>query len=55
MGKIYLDIKVRVIVETELTNPCDIIDNLDISITPDTENVEVYDTEVQEFNVVDAK
>ena len=55
MSKIYMDIKVRVVVDTYLTNPCDIVDNLDIDVYPNTENVEVYDTEVTDFNIVDAK
>jgi hypothetical protein len=55
MRKVYLDITVRVIVDTDLTNANDIVDNLDINIYPDSENVEVYDTEVQNFNIVDSK
>ena len=53
--KIYMDITLRVIVDTDLTNPCDIVENLDIDVTPNTENVEVYDTEITNFNITDAK
>ena len=55
MSRVYIDITVRVVLDTDLTNPNDIVDNLNISITPDSENVEVYDTEVQDFNVIDSK
>jgi hypothetical protein len=55
MSKVYIDIKVRAIVDTDLTNPCDIVDNLNIDVYPNTENVEVYDTEVTDFNIVDSK
>ena len=53
--KIYMDITLKVIVDTDLTSPCDIVDNLDIDVTPNTENVEVYDTEITNFNITDAK
>ena len=55
MSRVYMDITVRVVLDTDLTNPNDIVDNLDINVTPVSENVEVYDTEVQNFNVVDSK
>ena len=55
MSRVYIDITVRVVLDTDLTNPNDIVDNLDINIMPDSENVEVYDTEVQNFNVIDSK
>lgn len=55
MSKIYMDITLRVIVETDLGNPNDIVDNLDINVYPDSELVEVYDHEVENFNIIDAK
>ena len=55
MSKIYMDITLRVIVDTDLTSADDIVENLDISVIPNTENVEVYDTEVENFNITDSK
>ena len=55
MSKIYMDITLRVILDTDLTSADDIVENLDISVIPNTENVEVYDTEVENFNITDAK
>lgn len=49
MSEIYMDITIRVILDTDLTSADDIVDNLDISVIPNTENVEVYDTEVENF------
>lgn len=55
MSRVYIDITVRVVLDTDLTNPNDIVDNLNIEVTPDSENVEVYDTEVENFNIADSK
>ena len=55
MSKVYIDVTVRVIVDTDLTSTSDIVDNLNIEVTPDSENVEVYDTEIENFNIVDSK
>lgn len=55
MSKVYLDVTIRVILDTDLTSADDIVENLDISVIPNTENVEVYDTEVENFNITDAK
>lgn len=54
MSKVYLDVTIRVILDTDLTSADDIVENLDISVIPNTENVEVYDTEVENFNITDA-
>lgn len=54
-SKIYMEIKLKVIVETDLTNPCDIMENLDISVFSDSENVMVLDHEVDNFQITDAK
>ena len=37
------------------TRTDNILENLDISVVPNTENVEVYDTEVENFNITDVK
>jgi hypothetical protein len=55
MSKVYMNVSLRVIVDTDLTSPDDIMDNIDINALPNTENVEVYDTEVQSFQVEDSK
>ena len=55
MGKTYMNITLRVIIDTDLTSVDDIVENLDISVVPNTENVEVYDTEVENFNITDVK
>ena len=55
MSKIYMNITLRAIIDTDLTSADDIVENLDISVVPNTENVEVCDTEVENFNIADAK
>lgn len=55
MSRVYIDITVRVVLDTDLTSASDIVDNLNIEVTPDSENIEVYDTEVENFNIVDSK
>ena len=55
MSKGYMDITIRVIVETDLESPFEIVNNLDINVSPDSELVEVYDHEVENFNIIDAK
>ena len=55
MSKTYMNITLRVIIDTDLTSVDDIVENLDISVVPNTENVEVYDTEVENFNITDMK
>lgn len=55
MSKICMNITLRVIIDTDLTSADDIVENLDISVAPNTENVEVYETEVENFNITDAK
>ena len=52
MSKIYMKITLRVIIGTDLTSVEDIVENLDISVIPNTENVEVCDTEVVDFHKV---
>ena len=55
MSKVYLDITTRVIVDTDLTSVGDIVDSLDYSFYGADENVEVLETEITNFNVVDSK
>lgn len=55
MSKMYMNITLRVIIDTDLTSADDIVENLDISVVPNTENVEVCGTEVENFNIADAK
>ncbi len=55
MSKVYLKVEMRVIVDTDLESVDDIVENLDFDITPNSENVEVYDTEIQNFHVEDSK
>lgn len=37
MSKIYMNITLRVIIDTDLTSADDIVENLDISVVPNTE------------------
>ena len=55
MSKVYLNINLKVCVDTDLCGADNIIDNLDFDVSPITENVEVYDVEVDGFNIIDAK
>lgn len=55
MSKVYIKVELRVIVDTDLKSADDIMDNMDIEAKGNTENVEVYDTEVENFQVEDAK
>jgi hypothetical protein len=55
MSKVYLNVTLRIIADTDLTSPDDIMENIDIEAKGNTENVEVYDTEVQTFQVEDSK
>lgn len=49
-----LEVKLRVIVETDLTSPDDILDSLDIDVFQNDENVEVYDYDVDNYQITDA-
>lgn len=55
MGKVVLRIDLRVVVDTDLEGADNIINNLNIDVTPDSENVEVEETEVENFYIEDAK
>jgi hypothetical protein len=55
MSKVYLKVTLDVCVETDICGAENIIDNLDFDVTPNTENVEVYGTEVDNFYISDAK
>jgi hypothetical protein len=55
MSKIYLNVNLKVIVDTDVTSAEDIIDHLDFTPTPEDEVVEVYDAEVENFQITDSK
>jgi hypothetical protein len=55
MSKVYLKVTLNVCVDTDLCGADNIVDNLDFDVTPSTENVEVYDTEVDNYYITDAK
>ena len=55
MSKVYLNVTLKVCVDTELCGADNIIDNLDFDVTPNSEEVEVYNTEVENFYITDAK
>ena len=55
MKKVYLNVTLKVCVDTDLCGADNIIDNLDFDVTPNTEEVEVCDTEVENFYITDAK
>lgn len=55
MGKVYMNVTLKVIVDTDITSADDIIEHLDFTPTPEDEVVEVLDAEVDNFEVTDAK
>lgn len=55
MSKVYLNVTLKVCVDTELCGADNIIDNLDFDVTPNSEEVEVYDTEVENFYITETK
>jgi hypothetical protein len=55
MSKIYLNVNLKVIVDTDVTSAEDIIDYLDFTPTSENEVVEVLDCEVDKFEVTDSK
>jgi hypothetical protein len=55
MGKINLNVVLSVIVDTDLVSPDDIMDNLNINIVPESENVEVCQHEVENFQIANIK
>jgi len=55
MSKIYLDVKMRVIVDTDINDVDEIMDYVDCYATGDDANVMVVEHEVQDYSVVDAK
>lgn len=55
MSKVYLNVTLKVCVDTQLCGADNIIDNLDFDVTPNSEEVEVYNTEVENFYIADAK
>ena len=55
MGKVYLNVNLKIVVDTDVTSAEDIIEHLDFTPTPKDEVVEVLDSEVDYFEVTDAK
>ena len=55
MNKIYMQVTLNIIVDTDVTRPEDIIEHLDFTPTPEDEVVEVLDAEVDSFQITDAK
>ena len=49
MSKVCLNINLSVMVDTDLTSVADIVDNLEIEVSPLTENVEIADSEIVSF------
>lgn len=50
-----MQVTLNIIVDTDLTSPDDIIEHLDFTPTPEDEVVEVYDAEVENFQITDSK
>jgi len=55
MSKIYLNVTMRVIVDTDINDVDDIMDYVDCYATGDDTNVMVLEHEVQSYSVEDAK
>ena len=56
MKKVYIDVKVRMIVRTEEgVGIDDIISEMDYDFTSQTEGADIEDTEIQEYRVIDSK
>ena len=55
MSKIYLEVKMRVIVDTDINDVDEIMDYVDCYATGDDANVMVLEHEVQSYSVEDAK
>jgi hypothetical protein len=55
MSKVYLKVELSIIVDTDLQGADNIMDNIDINVTSNSENVDVMDSEVNNFQITDAK
>ncbi len=55
MSRIYLSVKMNVVVDTDLTDPSEIMDNIEISAVGDDSDVMVLDSEVEDYDVTYAK
>lgn len=55
MNKIYLNVTMRVIVDTDINDVDEIMDYVDCYATGDDANVMVVEHEVQSYSVEDAK
>lgn len=54
MHKISLHVELTLTIETDLTSPVDIMDNIDLSAIGN-DVVEVYDTETDNFYITDSR
>ena len=56
MSKVYMRVTLNILVDTECGSATDIMDILDFSvISDDWEKAEVYDVEVDDYEITDAK
>lgn len=55
MGKIYLEVKMRVIVDTDINDVGEVMDYVDCYADGDDSNVMVLEHEVTGYSVEDAK
>ena len=54
-SRVYLKAEVTICLDTDLESVDDIMDSIDIKAVPCDDNVEVYDCEVTNFSIIDAK
>ena len=58
MSKVYMRVTLNVIVDTDIPETADIMEGLDFEVTPNGEaddDIEVYDVEVEDYEVTDSK
>lgn len=55
MGKIYLEVKMSIIVDTDINDVDDIMDYVDCYASGDDYNVSVLEHEVTDYSVEDVK
>lgn len=54
--KVYLDVKIRLILNVdENQNIGDVVDEMDYAFTTKQEGVDILDTEMTDFEIVDSK
>jgi hypothetical protein len=58
MSKVYMKVTLNLIVDTDIPETADIMEGLDFEVTPNGEaddDIEVYDVEVEDYEVTDSK